>query len=411
MSQSGGRSGGRDGSRPAVHQQGRVLDLFAGAGGWEEGMAPLGIAAVGVESDAWACRTAEAAGHERLQADIAELDPEAVGPVWGLVGSPPCQAYSTAGKGLGRLDKPLVVACAHELAAGADSRRAWLEGCRDRRSLLTVEPLRFALTLRPRWIALEQVPAVLELWSMFASLLSVHGYHTAAGVLRAECYGVPQTRRRAFLIASLDGPVRLPDPTHRSYDARRQHAAAGEEGLLPWVSMADALGCDPDGSVQTNNQTSSGRRPHGLRRPLHAPAHTLDTASHSWTFHDRDGEWAFRNRPRRPVSLRGQGAPAPTILARGHQAWVRTRPATTVACDPRIARPGGKRSRRDPHAPGRSEGAIRVTVEQAAVLQGFRRDYPWCGSRSRRFMQVGNAVPPPLARRVVEEALRPGEQA
>ena len=42
---------------------------------------------------------------------------------------------------------------------------------------------------------------------MFAGLLAAHGYHTAAGVLSAERYGVPQTRKRAFLIASLDGPV------------------------------------------------------------------------------------------------------------------------------------------------------------------------------------------------------------
>jgi DNA (cytosine-5)-methyltransferase 1 len=92
------------------------------------------------------------------------------------------------------VDKPLVIACAHELAAGNDTRAARLAGCRDQRSLLTIEPLRFALSLRPQWMAFEQVPAVLELWSLFAQLLAAHGYHAATGVLRAECYGVPQTR-------------------------------------------------------------------------------------------------------------------------------------------------------------------------------------------------------------------------
>ncbi len=391
---------------PAGPQPGRILDLFAGAGGWDEGLRPLGLQALGLELDQRACRTAAAAGHERLQADVAALDPLELAPVWGLVGSPPCQAYSTAGKRLGRADQPLVVACAHELAASNDSRRAWREGCRDERSLLTVEPLRYALALRPRWIALEQVPAVLELWGLFAALLAAHGYQTAVGVLRAECYGVPQTRRRAFLIASLDGPVRLPEATHRSYDARRRRVPDAERHLRPWVSMADALGCPAQGRVHTNNQTHGGRRPQGLCRPLDAPAHTLDTASRSWTFHGR--EWAFRNRPRHPEVLRDPDTPAPTIIARGHQSWVHRRPATTVACDPRIARPGGKRNARDPHAPGRSQDAIRVTVTQAAILQGFPAGYPWQGSRSRQFAQVGNAVPPPLARRVVEEATRPG---
>ena len=167
----------------------------------------LGLNALGIETEPWACETARAAGHERLQADVATLDPHEFSPVWGLVGSPPCQAYSTAGKGLGRADKPLVIACAHELAAGNDTRAVRLKECRDPRSLLTVEPLRFALALKPRWVALEQVPAVLELWTLFAALLSAHGYESAVGVLSAERYGVPQTRKRAFLIASLDGPV------------------------------------------------------------------------------------------------------------------------------------------------------------------------------------------------------------
>ena len=67
----------------------------------------LGLNALGIETEPWACETARAAGHERLQADVAELDPHEFSPVWGLVGSPPCQAYSTAGKGLGRADKPI----------------------------------------------------------------------------------------------------------------------------------------------------------------------------------------------------------------------------------------------------------------------------------------------------------------
>lgn len=392
-----------------VRQRGQVLDLFAGAGGWEEGLRPLGLSALGIEWERWACTTAQAAGHARLQADLSTLDPQDFAPVWGLIGSPPCQAYSTAGKGLGAFDKPLVIACAHELAAGHDTRAARLIECRDRRSLLTVEPLRFALALRPRWVALEQVPAVLELWSLFAQLLAAHGYHTTTGVLRAECYGVPQTRRRAFLLASLDGPVELPAPTHRSYDARRRETPPCERALRPWVSMAQALGCAAGGVVHTNNQTSGGRRPCGLSRPLRAPAHTLDTASGSWTFHDH--RWLFRNRPRHPECLRAPDLPAPTILARAHQSWVRQRPATTVACDSRIFRPGGKRNSTSPDAPGRSEGAVKVTVAQAAVLQGFPTDYPWQGSRCRQFQQVGNAVPPPLARCVLEAAMKPGGES
>lgn len=54
----------------------------------------------------------------------------------------------------------------------------------------------------------------------------------------------------------------------------------------------------------------------------------------------------------------------------------------------------------------RSRDAVRISVEEAGVLQGFRADYPWQGPRSRRFLQVGNAVCPPLAHLVVAALVR-----
>ncbi|MFZ1154711.1 MAG: DNA cytosine methyltransferase [Solirubrobacteraceae bacterium] len=523
----------------ADHQPGKIIDLFAGAGGWEEGLRMLDLTALGIETDPWACETARAAGHERLQADVAELDPLQLGGVWGLVGSPPCQAYSTAGKGLGKVDKPLVIACAHELAAGNDSRRAWSEGCHDPRSLLTVEPLRYAVALRPRWIALEQVPAVLELWTLFADLLSTHGYYSAAGVLSAERYGVPQTRKRAFLIASLDGPVSLPTPTHRSYSPRRTDIPEEELGLLPWVSMAHALGWTASEEVgfprrndTPSNQSAkddTGTYRKRDRRPACNPALTLTVRTRSWkrkpcvqirrsgeriregfdptsapsqavttrvnrwqaqginpatsssearsadwpahrpaptlvtTRRSKDGAlvgrqlppgesverggWAWRNGTQTNAAVRAAEEPAPTVhlrqalnqvecipcayetrqrgarprpinkpaptmlaagLAEGTPIWAGERPATTVACDRRVHPPGHKENASDPagrYQQRRRATAVRVTVEQAAILQGFPADYPWQGVRTRQFTQVGNAVPPPLAQRIVEQAL------
>lgn len=507
----------------------------------------LGMTALGIEMDQWACATARAAGHDCLQADVTTLDPLQFQPVWGLIGSPPCQAYSTAGKGLGRADKPVVIACAHELAAGHDSRPGRLAQCSDRRSLLTVEPLRFALALRPRWVALEQVPAVLELWTIFAGLLATHGYSTAAGILSAERYGVPQTRKRAFLIASLDGPVALPAPTHRSYNPRRHDVPEDEAALAPWVSMADALGwtaseevgfprrndtpsnhpskddtgvyrkrdrrpaCNPAPTLTSRTRSWTRKPSVQIRRsgeriaegfdPTEAPAQTVTTRVNRWQAHNVEepgapgssadmagadwtaerpaprhlssrrsadgalvarqlpsgqgverGGWAWRNGSHAHASVRASEEPAPTVhfghsankvewvpcayetrqrgarprpisrpaptmlaagLAKGTPIWAGQRPATTVACDRRVHPPGHKENRSDP--PGRYQqrrgaSAIRVTVEQAALLQGFPAGYPWQGARTRQFEQVGNAVPPPLARRVLEQAIRDGRR-
>lgn len=389
----------------------RIIDLFAGAGGWDEGLLQLGHTALGVETDPLACATAEAAGHPRLAADIAQLDPAEFGPVWGLIGSPPCQAYSAAGKKLGRQDKQHVIACAHELSAGNDRRNEHREQCQDDRSLLTVEPLRWAVTLRPRWVAMEQVPPVLELWKLFADLLQGHGYRTAVGVLSAEQYGVPQSRRRCFLIASLDGPVQLPRPTHRSYNPRKpDHVKPEEQELLPWVSMAQALGWPSTRITHTNCHTDSGRRPRGLSRPTSRPSRTVDTMAGVWTVEPLSGvssAGSDRRPTRRPRSV---DCPSPIQSSSNVSgaAWTHLRPATTVLGDPRIHKPGSKRSRHCPDGLARSgRDAVRVTPEQAGVLQGFRRDYPWQGARSRQFRQIGNAVCPPVARAVLDAAMAP----
>jgi DNA (cytosine-5)-methyltransferase 1 len=97
-------------------------------------------------------------------------------------------------------------------------------------------------------------------------------------------------------------------------------------------------------------------------------------------------------------------------MAERRPEWTKRRPATTVVGDPRIAAPSAKD--RDPNWkpgdrwPPQFTNAIRVSVEEAAVLQGFRADYPWQGSRTRRFLQIGNAVCPPVARLVVGAAAR-----
>ena len=93
--------------------------------------------------------------------------------------------------------------------------------------------------------------------------------------------------------------------------------------------------------------------------------------------------------------------PAPTITGHGKDMrWAFTRPATTVQGDPRIAPPGHKDRAGGERQFG--EGTVRCEPHELATLQGFRDGYPFQGSRTAQFRQIGDAVPPPMARAIVE---------
>jgi DNA (cytosine-5)-methyltransferase 1 len=103
-----------------------------------------------------------------------------------------------------------------------------------------------------------------------------------------------------------------------------------------------------------------------------------------------------------PVGPRSADEPAPTLgaqgLAKGRDVWTRERPARTVAGDV-------SKWSREPQSDGQQKDAVRVTLEEAAILQSFPLDYPFQGTKSKRFEQIGNAVPPLLARAILSSLL------
>ena len=128
-----------------------VVDLFAGPGGWSLAARALGLSELGVEWDAAACATRDAAGLDTLRADVSTVEPLDYSGVAGLIGSPPCQSFSRAGKGEGRRALDNVLGAMSELARDPSSDHWERIPATDERTKLVLEPLRWTLLLRPRW--------------------------------------------------------------------------------------------------------------------------------------------------------------------------------------------------------------------------------------------------------------------
>ncbi|MYU06165.1 DNA cytosine methyltransferase [Streptomyces sp. SID8366] len=398
-----------------------VLDLFAGPGGWSHALTVLGVRDVGLEWDTWACTTRGRARQLTIQTDVARYPAWIFsGRVLGLIASPPCQAWSRAGKRLGLVDQPLVHQAVADLAAGRDTREQLLATCADPRSLLAAEPMRYLHALHttgePEWIAMEEVPDVLPLWKQYAAILRGWGFSVWTGILNSADYGVPQTRKRAILLASRVRTAEPPPPTHAQV---AEEVTLFGAGRARWVSMAQALGWGrtdgpvptvcagggpgggpepfPSGSRKTladaRDRGSWAPRPGGVilssRHQRPAPAIRQDSREDRAT--DRaapagDGSWAWslRSNNQTNATVRRADEPAGTLFF-GHRA----NECTWVA-DPSAGTEDTSQGQSVPEP-------IRITAREAGILQSFPADYPWAGNKGQQFSQIGNAVPPRLA--------------
>lgn len=368
-----------------------IRDDFDGAGGWLVALDMLGRHdAIGVEWDAAAVATSRAAGHMVLHADVRAIPTD-----WwdldGYVASPPCQTWSTAGKGAGRAALVHVLLAAALVAGGMDPAEAVAsvhDDGLDERTVLVLEPLRVIRDTLPTWVALEQVPSVLKVWDAFAVHLREWGYHVATGIVSAERYGAPQVRKRAVLVAHRQRAVHLPVPTHSAYYPHDPDRL--DPGVLPWVSMGTALQSAMDRSyaglsVRSNYGTGGDSEARGMRTS-DQPSATVTTkvGRNLWvpTFNDQSGtpfdhEWPWKR-------------PSTTVAGRG------------------LVNPGATANRFNGSTKSRNDG-VRVSVREAAALQTFPPDYPWPAGSSDAYTQVGNAVPPLMAAAILAPLITPEE--
>lgn len=328
-----------------------LLDLFAGAGGASLGAERAGYTVVAAaEWDADACATHRAAmpSVPVIEGDIRAIERAPDADVWWA--SPPCQAWSHAGKRKGAQDERNGWPWVWELM-DRSRRPTWLVAenvvgqTRHTRKGGCGDPLTCAGCY---W---EQVVLV-EARRRFA--------HVSWRIVNCADHGVPQARKRVIMVCGPE-PFEWPEATH------------GPGRAQPWASMGDALGL-----VAPQRVIGGGGNPHGkgcahernFRDLTDEPSVTVTAAQVG-----NRGPWVvdgMRNTTANPRQerVRGTHEPAPTLGGKGNM----------------ILR----------HVP--TGDRRRLTVEESGVLQDFPPDYPWQGRTKRsRFQQVGNAVPPRLA--------------
>ncbi|ATN93776.1 DNA methylase [Streptomyces phage Abt2graduatex2] len=247
----------------------KMVGLFAGPGGICWGGELVGVKSVGIEWDANACATRRAAGLETVQGDVRQYGPSDFPGCDTLTAGPPCQTFTLTGNGKGRRDLSEVLHIAARMIQGK-SVDWMLSDLEDERTGLVLEPLRWALEAHRngtpyRTIVLEQVPTVLPVWEAFATYLTGLGYSVATGVLRTERYGVPQTRKRAVLVASLDRFAQLPVATHLPY---------AKNGINDCVTMNEVLDRPEPFTVISNYGTGGDASKRG-QRTSDEPAFTV----------------------------------------------------------------------------------------------------------------------------------------
>jgi DNA (cytosine-5)-methyltransferase 1 len=363
----------------------KVLDLFCGCGGLSTGFESAGFEVVGGNDFDDAALEAFQLNHPtaitwpgpiedlssaRLLDDLSlrpgELDV--------LVGGPPCQGFSK------------------------NRARRHVEGLfvDDPRNYLFKEYLRVVEDLQPRAVVIENVPELLikedgRFAKEIASRLADMGYSMSSDVLNAADYGVPQRRRRAIVLAARQGVIKLPDPTHSS-----DPSSDSLFPLEPYRTIRDAIE-DLAGLREGETWTTYPVEPVTEYQKERRSGLTDLLDHHAWRMSKVQSE---------RLSYLGEGDGADKLpphlapksgygSAYRRMAW--DIPALTITTW--MYHPGsGMFYHPSDHRT--------ITVREAARLQSFDDTIQFVGGKTARCRQVGNAVPPLLAKSIAQSVLR-----
>lgn len=355
-----------------------MIDLFAGCGGMTAGFTaakdfqPI----MAVEWDLWAAATYAAnfgEDHTRW-GDIAEVADDEIPPADVIIGGPPCQGFSNLGS----------------------------KDVNDPRNKLWKEYIRFVRHARPKVFVIENVDrfrssselALLQAETERGGLLE--DYELTHDLLLAADYGVPQRRTRTIVIGSRIGKIEMPSITHaRGIDL-------DELDKQPWQTVRDAIAGLPETPAETELPTSQatffGRTVPGIFKglDLHVGRNPTERSLERYD-HIPPGGGRF-DLPDHLLSECWRRKKTGTTDVMGRMRW--DAPSLTIRTE--FYKPE-KGQYLHPHWVGRGNPANvnrPITQLEAAKLQSFPDEFLWCGNKIQIAKQIGNAVPPRLARAI-----------
>jgi len=336
------------------------IDLFSGCGGLSKGMEMAGMnCLLGVDHDENSITTF-LANHDNAKAylgDIHDLDSEMLKGLIGdqkvdvIVGGPPCQGFSTAGRG--KNDDP--------------------------RNSLFMQFVRVVDLYKPQVLLIENVTGLLAkknaktletIFNCFENL----GYNLEARVLSSEEFGVPEKRRRTIImgVKGNTSPI-FPEVSH---GARGSRPVKTVRTVLETLGLEERLANHDVEGAKIKNKIDRQRLEHipegrGIRYQKDE-LELLPTELHYDVTWSEISEGRFRQTKLQRLAL---DKPSPTILT----------------------------SRTSYYHPTQCRY---LTVREAASIQSFPSDFTFYGSTTSQFKQVGNAVPVKLGEALGKSIIR-----
>jgi DNA (cytosine-5)-methyltransferase 1 len=334
-----------------------VLDLFCGAGGLSYGFKLAGFSIVGgVEWDKAAMETHSTNFKSKFEfcGDIKEISDETIiknlKGVDVIIGGPPCQGFSSANRHEKEKDDP--------------------------RNKLFFEYLRFIRILHPKVFVIENVKEILTKDNGFAKNRIIEiteelGYSVNVEVLNASDYGVPQVRRRAIFVG-------IASDLGCKFDFNNLTKVSKP------VTVYEAIGdiCYPDQNIKNKflnyAKDTDVLYNHNPKKPNDKVIERMKYVPQGGNWKDVPPElWDTQRHNRHSSAYKRLSFNEPSItIDTGHMNYFH----------PIFHRV--------------------PTVRESARLQSFPDSFIFCGNQGEQYRQVGNAVPPLMAKEIAKEIMR-----